>query len=171
MLFFLLGALLMFARDLPSGPAPAPVHLQHFPDRLHAYVWRNWPLVPTARLAKTVGAKSVDIVRMGKAMGLPDPPAVSRDQQARSALTVIRRNWHLLPYDQLLTLLDWTPKQLAYSLREDDFLYVKLGSLKPKCDPLTYHAPDAAVLRQEQEIARSLRREFPEGLPANRSPL
>jgi hypothetical protein len=171
LLLFMLGALLTLAADLPVGSAPPPVRLPHFPDRLHAYVWRNWPLVPTARLAKVVGAKPADILRLGRAMGLAEPPPISRDQQIRSALTVIRRNWHLLPYDQLLTLLDWTPQQLEYSLREDDFLYVKLGSLKPKCERLAYGPPDAAAVKREQEIARVLRREFPEGVPAATSPL
>lgn len=171
MLLFLVGALLMLAGDLPAGPAPRPVLLPHFPDRLHAFVWRNWPLVPTTRLAKTVDAKPAEILRVGKAMGLPDPPAIGRDQQMRSALTIIRRNWHLLPYNQLLTLLDWTPQQLEYTLREDDFLYVKLGSLKPKCEPLHYHPPDAAAVKRELEIASTLRREFPEGQPKSTSAL
>ena len=69
MLLAILGAMLVMAADLPAGPAPPPVALPHFPDRLHAFVWRNWPLVPTARLAQTVGAKPADIVRMGEAMG------------------------------------------------------------------------------------------------------
>jgi hypothetical protein len=157
--------------DLPTGAAPQPLPLSHFPDRLHAYVWRNWTVVPMARLAKTVGAKSDEIVRMGRAMGLPDPPAVSKDQQARSALTVIRRNWHLLPYDQLLSLLDWTPQQLDYTLREDDFLYINLGSLKPKCEHLSYHPPGPALRKREAEVASVVHREFPEGLPKPTSPL
>src|ERR1035441_3636144 len=37
------------AADLPRGSAPKPVLFPHFPDRLHAFVWRNWPLVPARR--------------------------------------------------------------------------------------------------------------------------
>ncbi len=171
MLLWLLGSLMMLGTDLPAGPAPPPVKIAHFPDRLHAFVWRNWPLVPTARLAKTVGAKPEDILRIGRAMGLTGPPTIGRDQKTRSALTVIRRNWHLLPYDQLLTLLDWTPQQLEYSLREDDFLFIKLGSLKPKCERITYAPPGPAMLKRELEIANTLNREFPEGLPKSSSAL
>ena len=112
------------AAELPVGPAPAPVPSPHFPDRLHAYVWRNWQLVPLARLARVVGARPSDLRRLGKAMGLPDPPRITADQQRRSYLTVIRRNWHLLPYEQLLDLLGWTPAEMAYALREDDFLFI-----------------------------------------------
>ncbi len=157
--------------DLPKGKAPLPVPLPHFPDRLHAFVWRNWPMVPIERMAKVVGARRVDIVRMGRAMGLGAPPRISRDQRARSYLTVIRRNWHLLPYEQLLELLGWTAEKLAYTLREDDFLFVKLGSLKPNCEPLRYRAPDQGVLQQEREIAQILREEFPEGVDATSEPL
>src|ERR1035438_4287103 len=42
---------LLTAADLPRGSAPKPVPFPHFPDRLHAFVWRNWPLVPARRMA------------------------------------------------------------------------------------------------------------------------
>src|SRR5689334_12037908 len=84
MLLCLLGVLSMLRSDLPAGSAPAPVTAPHFPDRLHAYAWRNWSLVPTARLAKVVGATPAEIVEIGKAMGLSDPPAISAMQQRRS---------------------------------------------------------------------------------------
>src|SRR5579872_410253 len=165
----LIGALLMpgvQTPDLPVGSAPPAVAIPHFPDRLHALVWRNWALVPTARLAAVVGAQPADIRRMGQAMGLPAPPRISAAQRKRSYLTVIRRNWHLLPYDQLLALLGWTPEQMAFTLREDDFLFIKLGSLKPACPPLHYRPPDADTLQREREIARIVREEFPGGLHA-----
>ncbi|MCX6905926.1 MAG: twin-arginine translocation signal domain-containing protein [Verrucomicrobia bacterium] len=157
--------------DLPKGAAPPPVGVPHFPDRLHAFVWRNWPLVPVARMAQVVGATAADIERMGGAMGLGKPPRISREQMARSYITVIRRNWHLLPYAQLLQLLDWTAEKLAYTLREDDFLYVKLGNLKPQCEPLRYHAPDEAARERENEIQRMVREEFPQGAVAGSEPL
>ena len=124
------------AADLPKGTAPQPVAIPHFSDRLQAFVWRNWTLVPVEKLASVVGAKREDIVQLGRAMGLPKPLPITRNQQRRSYITVLRRNWHLLPYEQLLTLLDWTPEEMAYVLREDDFLYVKLGNLNPQCEPL-----------------------------------
>ena len=154
----------MLTSELPAGSAPAPVPLPHFPDRLHAYVWRNWPLVPAERLARVVGAPRSDLLRLGESMGLSKPPPIPAAQQRRSYLTVIRRNWHLLPYEQLLQLLEWTPEQMAFTLREDDFLYIKLGSLKPKCAPLRYRPPDEATRKRAREIAGVVRREFPGGL-------
>ncbi len=157
--------------DLPVGSAPAPVAAPHFPDRLHACVWRNWQLVPAQRLAEVIGASRSDILRMGKRMGLLGPPPISTAQQARCALTVIRRNWHLLPYSQLLQLLGWTAEQLAFTLREDDFLFVKLGNLKPNCAPLKYEPPNAAVREREAEIARVLTSHFPQGVGRLKEPL
>ncbi|MCX6882734.1 MAG: twin-arginine translocation signal domain-containing protein [Verrucomicrobia bacterium] len=109
------------AADLPKGTAPQPVAIPHFSDRLQAFVWRNWTLVPVEKLASVVGAKREDIVQLGRAMGLPKPLPITRNQQRRSYITVLRRNWHLLPYEQLLTLLDWTlePTKAAGSSRAD----------------------------------------------------
>ena len=78
----------------------------------------------------------------------------------RGYITLIRRNWHLLPYDQLLTLLGMTPEELAHTLREDDFLYIKLGRLKPNCEPLRYQEPDEATRQRVGEIKQIVRRYF-----------
>src|SRR5690349_3107057 len=56
------------AADLPAGSAPLPVPLPHFPDRLHAFVWRNWQLVPPARMAAVVGATPEQITALGHSM-------------------------------------------------------------------------------------------------------
>lgn len=157
--------------SLPVGSAPQPVALPHFPDRLFAFVWRNWQLVPIDRLAKVVDARPAEILRLGRTMGLSNPPHITVDQQRRSYITVIRRNWHLLPYEQLLKLLGWSAEQLAFALREDDFLFVKLGSLKPRCEPLTYEAPSETTLQRARAITRLVRGDFPNGVGEMREPL
>jgi hypothetical protein len=96
-----------------------------------------------------LNATPAQVRAFAQSMGLARQPRITRDQLERSSLTIIRRNWHLLPYGQLLTLLGWTEEQLAYTLREDDFLYIKLGSLKPRCAPVRYDKPeDAPRLRE-----------------------
>lgn len=157
--------------DLPMGTAPEPVAFPHFPDRMHAYVWRNWPLVPAERLAQVVGAKPEEIVALGKAMGLSDPPSISDDQQARSYVTIIRRNWHLLPYDQLAELLGWRIEQMDYALREGDGLFWWMGGYKPKLEPLRYVTPSDAANARAAEIAGVVRDGFPEGVNQVREPL
>ena len=78
----------MNTEQLPIGNAPEPVALSHFPSGLHAVVWRNWTLVPTARLAKTIGTTPANIKKLGTALGLPAPKRISADQWRRSALTI-----------------------------------------------------------------------------------
>ena len=151
------------ALTLPPVSDKAPVDYEHFPTPVHAYVWRNWDLVPTAQLAKAIDADKADILRVGTAMGLGAPPMISPEIRKRVYITIIRRNWHLLPYEQLMTLLDMTEDELAFTLREDDFLYIKLGSLKPNCPPLRYTDPDAATEAAEKEIRDSIQRGFPDG--------
>ena len=129
---------------LPGEPAMKPaISCSPFPDRLSAFVWRNWFLVPVERLARTVGASAADLKTLAVEMGLPAEPKVLPDWHRRGYITVLRRNWHLLDYDQLLVLLDMTREELRYRLVEDDFLFVKLGFLKPKCGRLAWQA-DAA---------------------------
>lgn len=156
---------------LPTGPNPDPVAIPHFPDGVHAFVWRNWQLVPAADMARVLGTTPDHVLGLGKAMGLADPPAISPEQRRRSYITVIRRNWHLLPYDQLLDLLGWKEEELAYTLREDDFLYAKLGQLKPKCTPLRWTDPDEATRAREQAIAAVVKQYFPDAPGVLKDPL
>ncbi len=123
---------------LPQGDAPAPIVSRHFPDRVHEFVWRNWNAVEPAKLARILGATVPEITAVADSMGLPSAGPVPPELKERGYITLIRRNWHLLPYEQLLELLEMTPERLAFALREDDFLWVKLGRLKPKCEPLRY---------------------------------
>lgn len=104
-------------------------------------------------------------------MGLEPPRGLSDTQRRRAYLTVIRRNWHLLPYEQILPLLGWTAEQLAYTLREDDFFFIKVGSLKPKCLPLCWAAPTAAETARAGEIATLVREGFPKGALGGKEPL
>ncbi len=169
LLLFGLGAL--NAADLPAGAAPPALEMAHFPDRLHAFVWLNWSLVPASRMAAVTGADPEQLGEMARRMGLPEQPALSPEIARRAYITIIRRNWHLLPYEQLLALLEWTPEELAYTLREDDFLYIKLGSLKPRCETLRYAPPDENAVRRAEAIGAVVRETFPAGLDHPADPL
>jgi hypothetical protein len=145
---------------LPEGAAKAPVEFPHFPDRLHAFVWRNWGLVEPERMGKVIGTAAKNVEDVARSMGLPVDPQVPPEMMSRGYLTLIRRNWHLLPYEQLLVLLDWTPRQLEYVLREDDFLWAKMGLLKPRCGRVTYRPPAEEAGKRTAEIRRFVEREF-----------
>ena len=150
--------------ELPSGPTPPALSAPHFPSRMHAFVWRNWEWVSPERMARVLGCKPDDVLGVGRSMGLADPPPVSDDQWRRSYITIIRRNWHLLPYEQMLELLGWDAAELAYALKEDDFLYIKLGRLKPKADPLRYQPPTDAQNARAKVIAGIVAETFGEAI-------
>lgn len=152
----LCGAGTALAEDaiLPHGESPAALASGHFPDRVHEFVWRNWSAVEPARLAGVLGTSADNVNAMAESMGLPPPAATPPEMRTRGYITLIRRNWHLLPYEQLLELLEMTPERLAFILREEDFLWIKLGRLKPKCEPLRYRPPDEATRRRAAEIRR-----------------
>jgi hypothetical protein len=48
---------LSYADVLPEGSALPAIRLKHFPDRLHAFVWRNWELASLDRMAKVLETK------------------------------------------------------------------------------------------------------------------
>ncbi|MBN1346852.1 MAG: hypothetical protein JXQ73_29440 [Phycisphaerae bacterium] len=156
--------------ELPSGPTPAALKMSHFPGPMYTFVWRNWEWVPVERMAAVLGCKPGDVLAIGRSMGLVDPPPVSEDQWQRSYITIIRRNWHLLPYEQMLALLDWDEPKLAYMLKEDDFLYVKLGNLKPKCEPLKYAPPTNAQKARAKAIADVVSEAFGKDIAATGEP-
>jgi hypothetical protein len=155
---------------LPMGSAPAPIASPYFPDRVHEFVWRNWNVVATSKLAEVLGATPQQVSAIAESMGLPAEGTIPPEMKSRGYITLIRRNWHLLPYDQLLQLLEMTPDQLAFTLREDDFLWVKLGRLKPKCDPLRYTSPDEAAQRRAKEIRQVVEKDFGEELARPQEP-
>src|SRR5437667_6471531 len=150
----------MARAELPVGSSPPALKFEHFPTRLHAFVFRNWNLVETERLAKILETTPEKIRETAGAMGLPREEAVPAIYKSRLYLTMIRRNWHLLPYEQLLEMLEMTPQQLEYTLREDDFLWVKLGMLKPRCEKLAWEESSAETKNRCAEIRAVIEKEF-----------
>ncbi len=155
---------------LPHGDAPPPIVSEHFPDRVHEFVWRNWDAVPPVKLARVLDATVAAITDIAVSMGLPPSPNVPPQLLERGYISLIRRNWHLLPYDQLLELLEMTPERLDVMLREEDFLWVKLGRRKPACEALTYQTPGPAASERAAEIQRLVQSEFGEELLAESEP-
>jgi len=164
MIYLSLILFILNSWELPAPIDKEPVPSAFFKDRLHAYIWLNWSVLPISRIAETIGAKEEDILKIGKRMGLPDPYPITENEIERLHCTIIRRNWHLLPYEQIIKLLKWDTHQLAYTLREDDFLFIKLGNFKPRCSPLTYQEPDEKTIEYELQIGNLVKILFPDGI-------
>ena len=128
-------------KDMPLPDeygAKPPVDTFPFPDRLSAYVWRNWGLVPVESLASVVGATVADLNAVAGEMGLAPDPQVLPEWCHKGYITIVRRNWHLLPYDQIMRLIDMPRDKFAFLLKEDDFLFSKMGLIKPACELLVW---------------------------------
>ena len=108
---------------LPPGPTPEPLSFTHFPDRVSCFIFRNWNMIPVATMAKLLGTTSAKILRIAKFMGLPKYEAgQTKFWKTRGYISLIRQNWHLLPYEQILEMLDMSEKELAFCLKEDIFI-------------------------------------------------
>ena len=90
---------------LPEGSGRPALTADYFPDRVHEFVWRNWNVVDPAKVAKVLGTSAENVTAMAASMGLPPAAAIPPEMKTRGYLSVLRRNWHLLPYSQLLELL------------------------------------------------------------------
>lgn len=148
--------------DLPVGSHPAALEFDHFPTRQQAVVWRNWEMVPLGRLAALLGTSEDNVLALAAGIGLRTPPKVNPRWLERGYVTIIRNNWHLLPYGQLLELLGWSAEKMDYSLREDDFLFCKLGGLKPRCEPVRYSSLTADQQARTAELRSRVEKHFPQ---------
>ena len=140
---------------LPGEPSTIPaVDYVHFPSKMHAFVWRNWTMVPRSRLAKVLNTSETNIQKIATSMGLPKQKQIDPIwNSSKGYITVLRRNWHLLPYEQLTVLLGISKEELAWRLIEDDFLFVKMGSMKPYREPLSYVEPTSEMQQDARKIA------------------
>lgn len=158
------------ADGLPPVSAKPPVPIDHFPDALHAVVWRNWSLVPVERLADVLETTPENVTKIATSLGLPSDPQVAPEMTTRGYITLVRRNWHLLPYEQLLKLLQIDEEEFAHRLREDDFLLIKLGNLKPNCLPVQYAPPSKEAQARAAEIKQLVERHFGDALQQPHEP-
>ena len=137
-----------------------PVRDPTFTNRLNAFVWRNWFCVEKDRLSETLGVSSSELTKMAGEMSLPADPKIELEWKTKGYVTILRRNWQLLPYEQILTLLGWSREKLAFHLLEDDYLFQKMGNSKPYCERLEATAEEIARGRRERcRIAEILREE------------
>lgn len=136
----------------------AALEFKYFPHRQYAFVWRNWSVVDKSRLAEVLSTSVENVEQLATSMGLPRHQTIEPEwSTTRGYITILRRNWHLLPYEQLMQLLGFDREQMRFRLIEDDFLIVKLGNLKPWCEPLKYEPPTEAMQQRARQIAADVK--------------
>ena len=159
LLFLILCYSDVVAQKLPDedGRTPA-IEFSYFPHRQYTFVWRNWSIVDKVKIADILGTSVEKVEDLALSMGLPKRQTIEKEWSTqRGYITVIRRNWHLLPYEQILKLLGMSREELKFRLIEDDFLYVKLGKVKPYCEPLKYEEPTPEMRARAKDIAKELK--------------
>ncbi|MGM9624245.1 MAG: hypothetical protein ACI3XM_00930, partial [Eubacteriales bacterium] len=139
---------------LPNVQSSPMIPNAHFPTRMQCFIFRNWEMISPSVLADVLGCDEETVLSLARDMGLPVPPDVNPDWIDKGYITIIRANWHLCTYEQLAALLGWDLERLAYTLREDDFLSVKLGNFKPDVPPIAYEALNEEQREQTKEIRR-----------------
>ena len=130
--------------------------LESLPTHWQTAILRNYRFIPAARIAQVLGCTEEQIhqeaARMGLRHGEADPRWLTDGY-----ITLIRNNWYLLPYEQLLELLQWDEARLEYSLTKDDFLNTKLGNMKPDCARVVYAPLTDEQIVQTEKAAHTIR--------------
>jgi hypothetical protein len=132
--------------------------LEYFPSQLHAVIFRNWDIVPIERLARVLGTDARTLRRTGKAMGLPGPERILSEMQRRNVELVIRRNWELVPREQIEALLGYTSQELEEFLGKEIFLRALLAAPPPGLTAVKYQEPTAVVAARVQWFAARLKK-------------
>lgn len=144
---------------LPPIRKDKRLELPHFPSRFHAAVFRLWETVDAKRIALAIGTTEDIINKAATDMGLPKQRYTEKWEK-RGYITTIRNAWQILPYEQLLRLLGWSEEQLATTLKEDDFLFIKLGRFKPYCEPVHVVEPNDEQKQQLLKIKNIMKSYF-----------
>ncbi len=128
------------------------LELPHFPTKHQAFIFRASEYIPAERIASVLGTDVQNVRKAAMEMGLPDYDPKEL-WLTRGYITIIRRMWHILPYEQLLELLDMDEPTLATLMRDEDFLDIKLGA-KPRCEAVRWRELTEKEKKQTAEIRR-----------------
>ena len=117
-----------------TGKAPIP--LPHFPSVLQAFIFRASEFVSFDKIAQILKTTRENVECAAKQMGI-DREETTGVWTEKGYITIIKSMWHILPYSQLLELLDTNEEDFATLLRQEDFLDIKLSD-KPDCPPVLW---------------------------------
>ena len=146
---------------LPPVDENYTLALPHFPTRFQAVIFRLWESTPADKIAQVLRCSADEVRALAEGMGLGPQTGDFAAWRERGYITTIRAMWHLLPYEQLMELLDLDRGGLSFILREDDFLSHKLGNAKAAAEPVYVRpltaAEQAATARLRAAVTRWIR--------------
>lgn len=106
------------------------LNIPHFPTAYQALIFRLWEMVSADKIAEVLETSIENVYKAAEKLGLKEQKNLDM-WMTRGYISIIKQVWNLLPYEQILKLLDWDEDRLSYILKEDDYLGEKLGE---KCD-------------------------------------
>lgn len=144
---------------LPQVSNKKAVLYDYFPTVWQTVIWRNWGYIPVDRIAAALETSCENIYCAATQMGLDENEPVNPMWEKRGYLTTIRDNWHICTYEQLMILLNISAEELAFILKEDDFMWVKLGNEKPQVEGSVYTPLTQKQLDRTMQIAALFEKE------------
>ena len=138
----------------PEGGQETFWSMGHFPERFQFVIFRNWNRVPVERISRVLQTTPQQILLEAARLGLREYSAEQCNRwMQRGYLTIIRDNWHILNYRQLIELLDVDSSKLYRILTEEDFMFHKMGSFKPHCPDVYWSELSEDSLQKTARIA------------------
>lgn len=145
--------------SLPPIAQDKELKLNHFPNNLYAAVFRLWETVKAEKIAYALDLPVARIEEIALEMGLPKQK-YNKNWETRGYITTLKNCWHILSYQQILKIFDWTEEKLSAVLRDEDFLSVKLGNFKPYTKPIADIPLDHEQKEQVEAIKNIMENEF-----------
>ena len=122
------------------------------PTAWQTVIFRNYGYVPTERIADALGCDEQTVHTEAARLGIVDH-GYQENFERGGHITVIRNNWYLLPYEQIMTLLDTDEQALDFILEKEDFLGEKLGAHKPLCERVSYSPLTEEQIKECERVA------------------
>ena len=143
--------------NLPPIRDDKTLDFPHFPTRFQAFIYRNWDTIKISSMAKILETDCQTIRNLARDMGLEEEN-YNNDWLKKGYITLIRANFHLLTYEQICTMLEISMEELAFILKEDDFLSHKLGHFKPNTPTIKYRELSKEEKDKTKEIHRATKK-------------
>ncbi len=136
-----------------------PLDISYFPSSYHAAIFRLWETTSAERIANALESTLEDVLEAAEKMGLPKQKC-SPEWEKRGYISIIKSVWHILPYEQILKLLNWSEEKFSNILKDEDFLYVKLGNVKHNLEPVRKPMLDAEGEKKLLRIREIVEKNF-----------
>lgn len=138
----------------PAPTAGKTLAVSHFPTAHQTVIFRLWECVSAAKLAEVLRTTETNVKHAAADMGLGEQVFLDK-WHSRGYITILRAIWNVLPYEQILQLLDYTEERLKFILKEDDFLDIKLGE-KCDCAPVYFRELTEEEAARTREIKAAM---------------